>query len=223
MSSLVPSYYSATANPAPTRPALAGEMSVDACVIGGGLTGLSAALHLAERGYKTLLLEAAQVGWGASGRNGGQLNTGLRKGASELIQLFGRDRAKAALRHGGGGQGAGARAHRAPWHRLRPEAGLALCRLQEERSRLDGGGGRAAARGLRPCGGRAPEQGRGRGTPGQPTLFRRHRRCQRRPSASPQFRARSGRGGRGRRRANLRAEPRRSSWRRARSPPRRGG
>jgi gamma-glutamylputrescine oxidase len=95
MSSLVRSYYSATANPAPARPALAGETSVDACVIGGGLTGLSAALHLAERGYKSLLLEAEQVGWGASGRNGGQLNTGLRKGAGELIRLFGRDRAKA--------------------------------------------------------------------------------------------------------------------------------
>src|ERR1700687_3491590 len=94
MSSLVRSYYSATPNPAPARPALPGETSVDACVIGGGLTGLSAALHLAERGYKTLLLEAEQVGWGASGRNGGQLNTGLRKGAGELIRLFGRDRAK---------------------------------------------------------------------------------------------------------------------------------
>jgi Glycine/D-amino acid oxidases (deaminating) len=133
MSSLVPSYYSATANPAPARPALAGETSVDACVIGGGLTGLSAALHLAERGYKTLLLEAEQVGWGASGRNGGQLNTGLRKGASELIQLFGRDGPRRS----------------SPWrrkprrwcagsspamHRLRSEAGLPLCRLQEERS-----------------------------------------------------------------------------------------
>jgi gamma-glutamylputrescine oxidase len=95
MSSLVRSYYSATANPAPARPALVGETSVDVCVIGGGLTGLSAALHLAERGYKTLLLEAEQVGWGASGRNGGQLNTGLRKGAAELIELFGRERAKA--------------------------------------------------------------------------------------------------------------------------------
>jgi gamma-glutamylputrescine oxidase len=88
------SYYAATANPAPQRPPLAGEASVDACVIGGGLTGLSAALHLAERGYKTLLLEAEQVGWGASGRNGGQINTGLRKGPSELIALFGRARAR---------------------------------------------------------------------------------------------------------------------------------
>jgi gamma-glutamylputrescine oxidase len=88
------SYYAASANPAPARPPFQGEASVDACVIGGGLTGLSAALHLAERGYKTLLLEAERVGFGASGRNGGQLNTGLRKGAGELIQSFGLDRAR---------------------------------------------------------------------------------------------------------------------------------
>src|SRR5215470_8825050 len=89
------SYYSATALAAPARPPLQGEASVDVCVIGGGLTGVSAALHLAERGYKTLLLEAEQIGWGASGRNGGQVNTGLRKGAAELLQLFGRERALA--------------------------------------------------------------------------------------------------------------------------------
>src|SRR5471032_1657738 len=94
MSSFSRSYYVATANPAPARPALAGEVSADACVIGGGYTGLSAALHLAERGYKTVLLEAEQVGWGASGRNGGQLNTGLRKGPSDLVALFGREDAK---------------------------------------------------------------------------------------------------------------------------------
>jgi len=94
MSSAVQSYYAATANPVPARPPFTGEASVDACVIGGGLTGLSAALHLAERGYKTLLLEAERVGWGASGRNGGQINTGLRKGPSELIALFGREKAR---------------------------------------------------------------------------------------------------------------------------------
>ncbi len=90
----VQSYYQATAHPRPPRPPLEGEASADACVVGGGLTGLSAALHLAERGYRTLLLEAESVGWGASGRNGGQLNTGLRKGAGELIALFGREQAK---------------------------------------------------------------------------------------------------------------------------------
>src|SRR5260221_12251119 len=94
MVSLPPSYYAATANPAPSRPALAGDVSVDACVIGGGYTGLSAALELSERGYKTLLLESHRIGWGASGRNGGQLNTGLRKGPGDLIAMFGKARAK---------------------------------------------------------------------------------------------------------------------------------
>lgn len=94
MSSASRSYYSATANPAPSRPAAAGEISVDACVIGGGYTGLCAALHLAERGYDTVLLEAERVGFGASGRNGGQINTGLRKNPMDLVALFGRDMAK---------------------------------------------------------------------------------------------------------------------------------
>jgi gamma-glutamylputrescine oxidase len=88
------SYYAATALPAPDHPPLSGEVSADVCIVGGGLTGLSSALHLAERGYRTLLLEAERIGWGASGRNGGQINTGLRKGASELLQLFGRERAR---------------------------------------------------------------------------------------------------------------------------------
>ena len=94
MPSLAQSYFAATSNPAPARPALAGDANVDACVIGGGYTGLSAALHLAERGYKTLLLESRRIGWGASGRNGGQLNTGLRKGPSELVAMFGPAEAK---------------------------------------------------------------------------------------------------------------------------------
>jgi gamma-glutamylputrescine oxidase len=94
MPSLAQSYYAATSNPAPVRPPLAGDANVDVCVIGGGYTGLSAALHLAECGYNTLLLESHCVGWGASGRNGGQLNTGLRKGPSELVAMFGTAGAK---------------------------------------------------------------------------------------------------------------------------------
>ena len=94
MPSFARSYYTATANSAPPRPALAGDADVDACVIGGGYTGLSAALHLAERGYRTLLLESHRIGWGASGRNGGQLNTGLRKGPAELMASFGAAGAK---------------------------------------------------------------------------------------------------------------------------------
>ena len=88
------SYYAATANPFMRLPALTGKVTADVCVIGGGFTGLSAALHLAERGYKVVLLEQARIGWGASGRNGGQINLGLRKGPEELITAFGETRAK---------------------------------------------------------------------------------------------------------------------------------
>jgi gamma-glutamylputrescine oxidase len=89
------SYYAATANSFPAQPSLQGEAVADVCVVGGGFTGLSAALHLAERGYKVVLLEAAKIGWGASGRNGGQINTGLRKSPQDLVAAFGLQRAKA--------------------------------------------------------------------------------------------------------------------------------
>ena len=69
-------WYAATANPFPALPELRGEAEADVCVVGGGLTGVSTALHLAERGYRTVLLEAGRLGHGASGRNGGQLVTG---------------------------------------------------------------------------------------------------------------------------------------------------
>lgn len=68
-----PSYYAATGLSQPDRPALKGTTQADVCIIGAGYTGLSSALHLAEQGYKVVVLEAARVGWGASGRNGGQL------------------------------------------------------------------------------------------------------------------------------------------------------
>jgi gamma-glutamylputrescine oxidase len=64
-------------------------MQADVVVIGGGFTGLSAALHLAEQGKSVILLEAHRIGWGASGRNGGQLIPGLRKGASDLVRMLG--------------------------------------------------------------------------------------------------------------------------------------
>jgi len=69
----VPSYYAASANPAPRRPALKGQCEADVCVVGAGYTGLSTALFLAEAGFRVVLLEAVTVGWGASGRNGGQI------------------------------------------------------------------------------------------------------------------------------------------------------
>ncbi len=85
------SYYAASANPHPRHRELEGEVDADVCVVGGGFTGVSAALHLAERGYQVVLVEAARIGWGASGRNGGQLGTGLRKDVIELEPRLGRD------------------------------------------------------------------------------------------------------------------------------------
>lgn len=67
------SYYAASANAAPDRPPLREATYTDICIIGAGYTGLSTGLFLAERGYKVVILEAARVGFGASGRNGGQI------------------------------------------------------------------------------------------------------------------------------------------------------
>ncbi|MEZ5955671.1 MAG: FAD-binding oxidoreductase [Hyphomonadaceae bacterium] len=88
------SYYAATANPFAPAPSLEGEVTADVVIIGGGYTGLHAALNAAERGFSVVLLEAGRIGWGASGRNGGQMIPGWRKGASELISAFGEARAK---------------------------------------------------------------------------------------------------------------------------------
>ena len=68
-----PSYYAASANPQPERPSLKGRVEADVCIVGAGYTGLSSALHLAEAGFRVVVIEAAKVGWGASGRNGGQM------------------------------------------------------------------------------------------------------------------------------------------------------
>jgi gamma-glutamylputrescine oxidase len=78
-----PSWYAETAAPWPDHPPLEGEVQADICVVGGGYAGLSAALHLAERGYAVRLLEAHRIGWGASGRNGGQLGIGPRQDIRE--------------------------------------------------------------------------------------------------------------------------------------------
>ena len=71
------SYYATTANERTEYPELAGSKSVDVCVVGAGFTGVSTALDLAERGYSVALVEANRVGWGASGRNGGHLISGI--------------------------------------------------------------------------------------------------------------------------------------------------
>ncbi|WP_321815010.1 MULTISPECIES: FAD-binding oxidoreductase [unclassified Paraburkholderia] len=83
-----PSWYAATANDATRHPALQGTLDADVCVIGAGLTGVSTALNLAERGYRVALLEASKVGWAASGRNGGQLIGGFACGIDTFRQFM---------------------------------------------------------------------------------------------------------------------------------------
>ena len=88
------SYYAATATPNDITPALRGEVKADVCVIGGGYTGLSAALHLAEKGLDVVLLEAHRIGFGASGRNGGQVGSGQRLEQATLEKSVGKDDAR---------------------------------------------------------------------------------------------------------------------------------
>ncbi|HSR71273.1 MAG TPA: FAD-binding oxidoreductase, partial [Kiloniellales bacterium] len=88
------SYYAASARPGRRRPALAGEVRADVCVVGAGLTGLSTALELAERGYDVVLLEAERIGWGASGRNGGQICTGFSADPRRIAGWLGPDDAR---------------------------------------------------------------------------------------------------------------------------------
>lgn len=83
------SWYAVTASGVVERPAWTGEGRADVCIVGAGYTGLSAALHLAERGYDVVVLEAHRAGWGASGRNGGQLGSGQRVEQPELEARFG--------------------------------------------------------------------------------------------------------------------------------------
>jgi gamma-glutamylputrescine oxidase len=91
-----PSYYAATANASPERPALAGETRADVCIVGAGFTGISAGLELAERGASVVVLEAARVGWGASGRNGGQIVNGYSRELDVIGRRYG-PAAEAAL------------------------------------------------------------------------------------------------------------------------------
>src|SRR5271163_1119903 len=98
-----PSYYAASAAGSATltaegsrthRETLRGEHRVDVVVLGGGLAGCSAALHLAKRGYRVALLEAHHIGFGASGRSGGQTIFGLAASQKALTAEVGRDDAR---------------------------------------------------------------------------------------------------------------------------------
>jgi gamma-glutamylputrescine oxidase len=84
------SYYAATVNSRTDYATLRGAKTTDVCVIGAGFTGVSTALYLAERGYKVTLVEANRVGWGASGRNGGQIIGGI-SGEQEIANSLGDD------------------------------------------------------------------------------------------------------------------------------------
>lgn len=86
----IDSWYAASANPFPKLPALEGDAAVDVCIIGAGMTGCSTALDLASRGYKVLVLEGARVGWGASGRSGGQFIHDYACGNHTLQALVGK-------------------------------------------------------------------------------------------------------------------------------------
>src|ERR1700680_880561 len=83
------SYYAASARPPAATAALAGLLRADVCVVGGGIAGCSAALTLAERGYRVVLLEAHRIGWGASGRSGGQAIFGTATEQADLERLLG--------------------------------------------------------------------------------------------------------------------------------------
>jgi gamma-glutamylputrescine oxidase len=98
------SYYAATAHRQDARPALAGADSADICIIGAGFTGISAALELSERGFSVIVLEAVRVGFGASGRNGGQIVNGYSRDLDVIFARYGEQagRAIAAMALEGG-------------------------------------------------------------------------------------------------------------------------
>ncbi len=90
------SWYAATAStPVSEHQSAEGQVHCDVCIVGGGFTGLSAAFHLADRGYDVVLLEANRIGSGASGRNGGQVGMGQRVEQDALEKMVGQDRARA--------------------------------------------------------------------------------------------------------------------------------
>ncbi|AWB47740.1 FAD-dependent oxidoreductase [Gemmobacter aquarius] len=88
------SYYAATRVDFAAHTPLQGDVRADVCIVGAGYTGLSAALHLAQRGYSVVVLEANRVGFGASGRNGGQVGSGQRNDQDDLERVAGRENAR---------------------------------------------------------------------------------------------------------------------------------
>jgi glycine/D-amino acid oxidase-like deaminating enzyme len=95
------SLWSATANPIVHCPELQSDVSADVAIVGAGFTGLSAALHLAQMGQSVAVLEAQTPGWGASGRNGGQVNPGLIEAPNDAIARFGPEMGQRMIRLSG--------------------------------------------------------------------------------------------------------------------------
>ncbi len=99
---LPPSLWAATARPAPETPALDASRRADVAIVGAGYSGLAAALQLAEAGVSVVVLEAGEPGWGASGRNGGQVIPGLKYDPDELVAMFGAEAGEHLARVAGG-------------------------------------------------------------------------------------------------------------------------
>ncbi len=87
------SWYAASANDKRVRPSLEGEETADICIIGAGFTGLSAALEMAEQGFSVIVLEGVRIGFGASGRNGGQIVNGYSRDLETIAGRYGREKA----------------------------------------------------------------------------------------------------------------------------------
>ncbi|WP_232313176.1 NAD(P)/FAD-dependent oxidoreductase [Enterovibrio coralii] len=85
------SYYAATAKYPQRYPELSEAVTVDVCIVGGGLSGVNAAIELAKKGFSVALLEANKIGWGASGRNGGELIRGIGHGIEQFTNQIGRE------------------------------------------------------------------------------------------------------------------------------------
>src|SRR2546423_5898576 len=98
---LPPSLWASTARPAPETPAINASRQADVAIIGAGYSGLSAALHLAEAGVSVVVLGAGEPGWGASGRNGGQVIPGLKYDPDDIVAMFGAEAGEHLVRVAG--------------------------------------------------------------------------------------------------------------------------
>ena len=87
------SWYAASANNKTVRPTLEGDLHADVCIIGAGFTGISAALELCERGFSVIVLEGTRIGFGASGRNGGQIVNGYSRDLETIARRYGHEKA----------------------------------------------------------------------------------------------------------------------------------